>query len=89
MTIQLKRGVVLSEADGQSVLTGSGRRAAYYRLNEVGTICLGLLLEGASAESAAKTVAEKYGVGAEQVRADIDSLVGDLVAADLVKATKE
>lgn len=88
MTIQLKRGVVLSEVDGQSVLTGSGRHAAYYKLNEVGTICLGLLLEGASTESAATTVAERYGVGVDQVRTDIDALVGDLMAADLVKAPK-
>ncbi|GAA1532311.1 PqqD family protein [Brevibacterium picturae] len=88
MTIQLKRGVVFSEADGQSVLTGAGRRAAYYRLNEVGTISLGLMLEGASADAAAEIVSERYSVGVDQVRADIGALVDDLRAADLIRAPK-
>ncbi|GAA1486476.1 PqqD family protein [Brachybacterium fresconis] len=88
MNIQLKRGVVLREADGQSVLTGAGRRAAYYRLNEVGTICLKLLLEGSTREAASHTVAERYGVGADQVRADIDALIDNLRSADLVKVPR-
>lgn len=83
--MKLRRGVVLTEVNGQAVVTGVGRRASYYRLNSVAAASLQLLIEGHSVTSAAEEIATRCGVEPARVEADIETLLDKLQAEGLVK----
>lgn len=85
MTIQLTRGATFTETNEQAILTSGGRNALYYRLNQVGTRILKLLLEGKSEESVSNCVAKEFGVEAERVRLDLDNLLARLRDARLIQ----
>lgn len=82
--IQLKRGVVLTQADEQIVLTGTGRKASYFRLNEVGAIMLRSLLDDQEPATICSTIAGEYAVDIERVSGDMESLLASLRDADLI-----
>jgi hypothetical protein len=73
---RLERDVTLIQQDGEARLLDM-RRGRFYALDELGTRLLALTLE-AGPEEAARRVAEDYDVPAEQVRADLDALLGKL-----------
>lgn len=82
---KLKRGVVLTRTGVQSVLTGTGRNAAYYRLNHIGTRMLDLMLEGVGDDAIALQLATEFEVSPSRVRSDLDQIVSSLVAEKLIQ----
>ncbi|MEV5739823.1 PqqD family peptide modification chaperone [Microbispora rosea] len=86
MAIQLNKGIVLQEVDGQAVLVGTGRKAAYWRINGTALLMLKRLLDGDTATEVVESIAQTHDIDRVRVKADIDQLVAALVEARLIRA---
>ncbi|MEV8636249.1 PqqD family peptide modification chaperone [Streptosporangium sp. NPDC051023] len=86
MTIRLNKGVALQEVDGQAVLVGTGRNAAYWRVNGTALFILKRLLDGETVGEVVDAVTQTHDIDRARVKADIDQLVGALVESRLILA---
>ncbi|MBE3015300.1 PqqD family protein [Microbispora sp. NEAU-D428] len=84
MAIRLNKGIVLQEVDGQAVLVGTGRNAAYWRINGTALLMLKRLLDGNTAAEVVESIARTHDIDRLRVKADIDQLIAALVQARLV-----
>jgi hypothetical protein len=84
MTLALRDGVAAADTDyGITLLdTDSGR---YWTLNPTAALALRTLLDGGTTAQAVQQLTEQYAVDAGIAGADVEALVGELRAADLVK----
>lgn len=85
MSLRLRAGVSLTETDDGMVLLDE-RSGQYWQLNSSGALTLQRLLEGATPEDAAKTLAARYPISQEQAGGDVTALVESLRAAQLVSS---
>lgn len=83
MSVRLRADVSLVETDDGMVLLDE-RSGRYWQLNRVGGLVLRILLDGATPEDAAKTLATRYPVSRERAHSDVRALVESLHAARLV-----
>lgn len=86
MAIRLNKGVVLQEVDGQAVLVGTGRDAAYWRINGTALLMLKQLLDGDEVGEVIDAVTQAHDIDRDRVKADVDQLVGALVESRLIIA---
>jgi hypothetical protein len=83
MSHRLCTDISTVETDNGMVLLDE-RVGRYWQLNHTGAFILRSLLEGATPQDAAKTVAEHYGVSVERATTDVAALVTHLQTAGLV-----
>ncbi|MGH8932798.1 MAG: lasso peptide biosynthesis PqqD family chaperone [Egibacteraceae bacterium] len=83
MMLRLRQHVSTTDTDGGLVLLDE-RAGRYWQLNWTGTLVLRHLLEGASPQDAAETLANRYAVTAEQAATDVDALLEHLRTVGLV-----
>lgn len=87
MRIQLAPGTTLTTIEGKDVLF-STRTGDSFGLNETAARMLRLALEVGIAE-AATTLAGEYNAAQEELRSDLDELVGELVQLKLAVASSD
>lgn len=87
-TVVAVENTLSTTLDGESVLlhTGSGK---YFGFNEVGTDIWEMMQEPQSVAELTREIVEKYDVSRETVRADVESLLADLVERDLVQVVEK
>ncbi|WP_043632549.1 lasso peptide biosynthesis PqqD family chaperone [Nonomuraea candida] len=80
--MKLGPGVVTADTEYGLVLLdeGSGR---YWRLNETGALVATVLIEGGTPETAARRLADRYGIHRPRAEQDVRALLNALVAAGL------
>jgi len=76
--------VMFRELDGEAVLLNLDNEA-YYGLDDVGTRIWELLTSSSSIEVALHRLLQEYDVDEVKLRADLEQLVGELVANGLVR----
>ena len=79
---EISATVIDGEAIIINVLTG-----IYYSLDGVGAIVWTLLAAGCQSQQIIEQVAELYGVGQQQVRDDLEKLVGQLAGERIIRIT--
>jgi PqqD family protein of HPr-rel-A system len=84
MTLRLLDHVLVTETDDGAVLLNE-RSGQYWQLNRSGWLILQTLLTGASADTAAAALADRYPVSPDRARADVDVLLMTLRNARLVR----
>jgi hypothetical protein len=88
MAIALQPGVVIKQVGEESVVLGTGRKAAYWRLNAMANEMLRGLLDGKRVDEVAATIADATSADVDLVRADVDGLVRSLVDAGLAREVR-
>ena len=83
MTLKLRAGVSTAEVEYGTALLDEDR-GEYWNLNPTGALVLQKLLSGATADEAAKVLAEEYGVGLDSAARDVRELVEELRSAGLI-----
>jgi Coenzyme PQQ synthesis protein D (PqqD) len=83
MSLRLRADVSITKTDDGMVLLDE-RSGRYWQLNSSGALVLRTLLDGATLEQAATTLAARYPVCQEQASGDVTALVTSLRAARLV-----
>jgi hypothetical protein len=76
--------VATSDLHGELVLLNFATET-YYGLDEVGARMVTVLTEGPSIEDGVKTLCEEFDVEEEQLRADVQRLIGELLDGGLVE----
>lgn len=87
MRIRLAQGTTLTNVEGKDVLF-SVRTGDSYGLNETAARMVRLALE-MSLDDAAVKLAEEYGATREELRGDLDELIGELVQLKLAEACSD
>lgn len=87
MHIQLAPGTTLTTVEGKDVLF-STRTGESFGLNETAAQMLRLAVDIGTSEAAAKLAGE-YDAPREELQADLDELVGELVQLKLVVASSD
>jgi hypothetical protein len=87
MRIRLAQGTTLTNVEGKDVLF-SIRSGDSYGLNETAARMVRLALE-MSLDDAAARLAEEYGATREELRGDLDELIGELVQLKLAEAASD
>jgi hypothetical protein len=87
MRIQLAPGTTLTRVEGKDVLF-SVRTGDSYGLNETAAHMLKLGIE-TGLDAAASRMAAEYDVTPEEIRADLDELVQELVSLKLVQTLSD
>jgi hypothetical protein len=84
MTLKLRDGVSSADTDYGTVLLDehSGR---YWNLNPTAALVLRTLLDGGTADQAARALTERYAVDAPSAGRDVRELLDGLEAAGLVQ----
>ncbi len=82
--MKLRAGVYLVEVDYGTALLDE-ECGEYWKLNPTGALILEKLLAGATAEDAARALAEEYAVDLGSAERDVGELVDELCSAGLVK----
>lgn len=77
---------ISTNLDGEEVILHSGSER-YFGLNEVGTRLWELLEEPRTIDELVATVREEFDVSEEQAHRDIESFIGDLEEADLIRTS--
>ncbi|MGH8899464.1 MAG: lasso peptide biosynthesis PqqD family chaperone [Egibacteraceae bacterium] len=85
MSLRLRADVSTTQTDEGMVLLDE-RAGRYWQLNRTGALILRILLDGAALQDAAKTLAERHAVSAEQAAMDVTALVERLQTTGLVTA---
>ncbi|MGH8900182.1 MAG: lasso peptide biosynthesis PqqD family chaperone [Egibacteraceae bacterium] len=83
MTLRLRADVSTTDTDDGLVLLDE-RASRYWQLNPTGALVLRALLDGATVQEAAETLADQHTVTTERAAADIAALLEHLRAAGLV-----
>jgi Coenzyme PQQ synthesis protein D (PqqD) len=84
MTLKLRGGVSVADTEyGMALLDEDSGQ--YWNLNPTGALALRMLLDGGTTAQAVQELTEQYAVDAETASQDIEDLVGELHAANLVK----
>lgn len=87
MRIRLAPGTTLTNVDGKDVLF-SVRSGDSYGLNETAARMVRLALEMGLDDASAR-LAEEYGATREELRGDLDELIGELVQLKLAEACSD
>lgn len=87
MRIRLAPGTTLTSVEGKDVLF-SVRSGDSYGLNETAARMVRLALE-MGLDDAATKLSEEYGVAREELRGDLDELIGELVQLKLAEASSD
>lgn len=87
MRIRLAPGTTLTNVEGKDVLF-SVRTGDSYGLNETAARMVRLCLE-TSLDEAASQLAGEFGVAREELRGDLDELIGELVQLKLAEASSD
>ena len=69
---------------GEELVLLNTQSERYHSLNDVGRRCYELLCAGQSIDSAVATISGEFDASEQVVRADVESLVPELVAAGLL-----
>ncbi|MGH3771935.1 MAG: lasso peptide biosynthesis PqqD family chaperone [Pseudonocardiaceae bacterium] len=83
MTVRLRAEVSTADTDDGMVLLDE-RAGRYWRLNATGARVLRLLLEGATPQHVAQSLADRHAVSTERVAADVAALLDRLRTAGLL-----
>lgn len=81
--LTIPQSVIFKKVGEETVLLDF-ERGVYYGLDSVGTRVWELIAEGRDVDAIADAMAEEYVVTREEVRSDVDALVGDLERNGLV-----
>lgn len=84
MTLKLRGGVATAEVDYGTALLDE-RRGLYWNLNPSGALILQTLLQGGTQEDAVQALTREYSVDVDTARQDVQELVDELSAAQLVE----
>ncbi|WP_156755660.1 PqqD family peptide modification chaperone [Actinokineospora pegani] len=85
MTLRLRPGVTIHESGDQAILLGTGRDAAYWRLNGTAKQMVTLLLDGRDVETVVTATTAVVAADAAVVRRDVENLVTALLDAKLAE----
>jgi hypothetical protein len=84
MTLKLRDGVSAADTDyGMALLDEDSGQ--YWNLNPTAALALRTLLDGGTTAQAVQELTQQYAVDADTASQDINSLVGELYSAGLVK----
>jgi hypothetical protein len=81
--ISVPDGVLVRDLDGESVVLNL-QTEKYYGLDDVGTRMWAVLTGSDTIQAAFDTLLAEYDVQPEQLRADLEKLIGDLVEHGLL-----
>ncbi len=84
MSLKLREGVSTAEVEYGTALLDE-RRGQYWNLNPTGALVLRVLLDGGTAQEAARALADEYAVGLESASRDVEDLIDELSSAGLVE----
>jgi hypothetical protein len=84
MTLKLRDGVSATDTDYGMVLLDEDS-GQYWNLNPTAALALRTLLDGGTTAQAVQELTQQYAVDADTASQDINSLVGELHSAGLVK----
>lgn len=87
MRIRLSPGTTLTHVEGKDVLF-SVRTGDSYGLNETAARMVRLSLE-LGLDQAAAQLSEEYGVTCEELRGDLDEMIGELLQLKLAEAVSD
>ena len=82
--VRATEGTLFRELQGESVLLNLGSES-YFGLDEVGTRMWVVLTAADSIQASYESLLAEYDVEPEQLREDLDALIGKLVAHGLVE----
>ncbi len=85
-TIAHAPDVLHQELGGETVLLNLDNES-YFGLDEIGTRVWQVLSETNSATAVVERLADEYEVSVEQLRSDVEKLIGELLDAGLVSVT--
>lgn len=85
MALTLLPGVLVRQVGDEAVVLGSGRDAAYWRLNPTARQMLELLLDGREPGTVASVIADAAGAEPTRVEDDVRAFVDSLVCAGLAR----
>lgn len=88
MKVVVPEGVLVRELEGESVLLNLNSES-YFGLDEVGTDMWRALTTSESVEVAYRKLLAQYDVDGEQLRQDLDGLIGKLVEQGLIEIHNE
>jgi hypothetical protein len=83
MSPQLRHDVSTTDTDHGLVLLDE-RTGRYWQLNRTGTLVLRSLLDGATLEDAARTLASRYAVTPREATGDVTAMLEHLRASGLI-----
>ncbi|MFD8499794.1 lasso peptide biosynthesis PqqD family chaperone [Amycolatopsis sp. NPDC059657] len=83
MAWRLRDHVSIARTEYGSVLLDQ-ELGKYWQLNETGTLIAEELAAGSAEQEICGRLTAEYDIGAEQARADVDALIAELLAADMV-----
>lgn len=81
--VRITPDVLHQELGGETVLLNLANES-YFGLNEVGTRIWQVLAETNSANDVIKCLVDEYEVSEDQLRIDVEKLIGELVAGGLL-----
>ncbi|HVM00027.1 MAG TPA: lasso peptide biosynthesis PqqD family chaperone [Egibacteraceae bacterium] len=84
MPLKLRDGISTAEVDYGTALLDE-RRGQYWNLNPTGALVLRVLLEGGTADQAARALVEEYAVDLDSACLDVEELVENLRSAGLIE----
>lgn len=87
MTVRLLSGVTIHDSGDQAILLGTGKDAAYWRLNGMAKQMVTQLLAGNEVDTVVAAVVAETDADGTVVRQDVEALVASLVDARLVEVT--
>ncbi|UNO38689.1 lasso peptide biosynthesis PqqD family chaperone [Streptomyces sp. MST-110588] len=85
MTLKLRADVSTADTEYGTVLL-DGSTGRYWQLNATASLALRTLLEGGTAEEAARRLTTGYDVEESRARADVEKLLAGLLAAKVAEA---
>jgi hypothetical protein len=84
MTLELRDGVSAADTD-YGIMLLDEESGQYWNLNPTAAVVLRTLLDGGTPEQAVHELTGQYRVDADTASRDVQELVGELHAADLVR----